>query len=101
LTTFQFYSKLFIMANVTATPAGPASAAAAAAAAAKLKAAKLAAKALRNANNADTAKYFAAGMVGIMAFFTVFHWMRFCNKRYSSKGSSNSKVLEWPIAFTR
>jgi hypothetical protein len=100
LTTFQFYSKLFIMANGTATPAGPASAAAAAAAA-KLKAAKLAAKALRNANNEDTAKYFAAGMVGIMAFFTVFHWIRFCNKRYSSKGSSNSKVLGWPIAFTR
>lgn len=87
------------MANVTTTPAGSGSAAAAAAAA---KASKVAAKALRQVKNEDTAKYFAVGMVGIMALFTMFHWTRFFyNKRYGPKGSSDSKVLEPLIAFTR
>jgi hypothetical protein len=92
------------MANATTTPAGSVSAAAAASAsaAAKLKAAKVAAKALRQVKNEDTAKYFAVGMVGIMALFTIFRWTRFFyNKRYGPKGSSGSKVLEHLIAFTR
>jgi len=87
------------MANVTTTPAGSVSAAAAAAA--KLKAAKVAAKALRQVKNEDTAKYFAVGMVGIMALFTIFRWTRFFyNKRCGSKGSSDSTVLKPLIAFT-
>ena len=94
-----FCSKSFIMANITSTPAGSGSAAAAAA---KLKAAKVAAKALRQVKNEDTTKYFAVGMVGIMALFTIFRWARFFyNKRYISKGRSNSKVLGHLIAFTR
>jgi hypothetical protein len=88
------------MANITA-PAGSGSAAAAAAAA-KLKAAKLAAKALRQVKNEDTAKYFAVGMVGIMALFTIFRWTRFFyNKRYGPKGRSNSKILGCLVALTR
>jgi len=95
-----FYSKSFIMANITSTPAGSGSGAAAAAA--ELKAAKVAAKALRQVKNEDTAKYFAVGMAGIMALFTIFRWTRFFyNKRYISKGRSNSKVLGHLIAFTR
>jgi hypothetical protein len=88
--TSHFSSKLFIMANVTTTPA----------ATAKLKAAKVAAKALRQVKNEDTAKYFAVGMTGIMALFIIFHWTRFFYKRYGSKQESSSKVLELPIALT-
>jgi hypothetical protein len=88
------------MANVTTTPTATA-ASASAAAAAKLKAAKVAAKALRQVENEYTAKYFAVGMVGIMALFTIFHWTRFFYKRYGSKQGGNSKVLALPIAFTR
>jgi hypothetical protein len=95
--TSHFYSKSFIMANVTTTPAATASAAAAA----KLKAAKVAAKALRQVKNEETAKYFAVGMTGIMALFIILRWTRFFYKRYGSKQDSSSKVLGLPIAFTR
>lgn len=90
------------MANVTTTPAGSGSAAAAAAA--QLKAARVAAKALRQVKNEDTAKYFAVGMVGIMALFMINHWMRFLytyNKSYVSNGSNDSKVLGYLVAPTR
>jgi hypothetical protein len=93
------------MNNVTTTPAGSGSpASASAAAAAKLKAAKVAAKALRQVKNQYTAEYFAVGMVGIMALFTIFHWMRFFysyHKSYAPKGRSDSKVLQPFIAVTR
>jgi len=95
--TSHFFSKSFIMVNVTTTPAATASAAAAA----ELKAAKVAAKALRQVKNEDTAKYFAVGMTGIMGLFIIFRWTKFFYKRYGSKQESSSKVLRLPIALTR
>ena len=66
--------------------------------AAKAKAAL--AKVLRQKNNENTVKFFAAGMVGMMALFIIFHWTRVVFKKYESK-RGKSTALRVPVAITR
>jgi hypothetical protein len=68
------------------------------AAAAKAKAAL--AKALRQKNNENTPKFFAAGIVGLIFLFMVFHWARFVFKHYGSKNGS-SGLLKVPVRISR
>lgn len=61
-----------------------------AAAAKKSKAAL--AKILRQRNNENTPKFFAAGIVGMIVIFMIFHWSRFFIKRSESKGVSSGPL---------
>jgi hypothetical protein len=69
-----------------------------AAKAAKVKAAL--AKLIRQRDNENTAKFFAAGMVGIMILFMMFHWTRFVIKRHESKNKSIG-LLRVPVRISR
>jgi hypothetical protein len=69
--------------------------------AAKAAKAKVAlAKLIRQRNNENTAKSFAAGMVGMMILFMIFHWTRFVYKRYGSKSRSIA-LLRMPVGISR
>jgi hypothetical protein len=69
--------------------------------AAKAAKAKVAlAKVLRQKNNENTAKFFAAGMVGMMVLFMIFHWTRFVFKKYEPK-KGKPVALRIPVAITR
>lgn len=69
--------------------------------AAKVTKAKLAlAKALRQKNNENTAGFFAAGMVGMILLFMIFHWTRYLFKRYETE-KGNATALRIPAAIAR
>jgi len=67
---------------------------AAAAAAAK-------AKALRQRNNENAARFFAAGMAGMMVMFIFFHWARFLFKRYQLRRGSSTSFLRVSVGISR
>ena len=58
------------------------------------------AKVLRQKDNENTAKFFAAGMAGMMVLFMIFHWTRSVYKKYESKKGSPT-ALRVPVAITR
>lgn len=79
----------FSMANSTETAAKAATAKA-----------KALAKALRQKNNENSAKFFAAGMVGMICLFMIFHWTRVIFKKYESKHGKFTS-FRVPVAVTR
>jgi hypothetical protein len=58
------------------------------------------AKVLRQRNNVNAAKFFAAGMAGIMTIFIILNWTRFLFKHYC-QGRESSGVLDVPIKISR
>jgi len=70
-----------------------------AAAAAKDKTAL--AKVIRQRNNENTAKFFAAGMAGLIVLFMIFHWTRLVFKRYELKKKESLGVFKVPVALSR
>jgi len=69
------------------------------AAAAKAKTALV--KVLRQRNNENTAKFFAAGMAGMMVLFMIFHWTRVVFKRYESRKSESISLSRIPVSLSR
>ncbi|RDW91122.1 hypothetical protein BP5796_02287 [Coleophoma crateriformis] len=63
--------------------------------------AKALAKVLRQRNNVNSVKFLAAGSVGVMFLFIVFHWTRIFFKRYQAKKAGNGALLKGPVAVTR
>lgn len=59
------------------------------------------AKLLRQKNNENSAKFFAAGMVGLIVLFMIFHWTRIFFKRYESRTSGSIGPLEVPVRISR
>lgn len=84
-----------------ATSDSPAAAAAAAVTASKAKTATLAAKILRQKYNVQSAKYFAAGISGLILLFMIFHWTRVIYKRFEVKISSRPGFLKIPVDISR
>ena len=58
------------------------------------------AKVLRQKNNENAAKFFAAGMVGMIFLFMIFHGTRYFVKKYESKNGT-IPALRGPVAITR
>jgi hypothetical protein len=58
------------------------------------------AKVLRQRNNVNAAKFFAAGMAGIMTIFIVLNWTKFLFKHYC-QGRGSSGILDAPIKISR
>jgi len=51
--------------------------------------------------NEETAKYYAAGVMGMIAIFAVFHWARYLYSCHASKQTKSSKVMRAQISFVR
>jgi hypothetical protein len=83
--------------NTHPTPGGNATAGAGAAAKAKQYAAMAKAQKL----NENTAKYFAAGVLGMVLIFTISHWSRFIYSRYASKGVRKSGLMRLQVSVAR
>lgn len=58
------------------------------------------AKALRQRNNENTAKFFAAGMAGMVLICILFHWSRFAFAHYGLR-ARRSGFLHSPRKFSR
>lgn len=65
------------------------------------KAKQYAAMAKAQSLNEDTAKYFAAGVLGMVLIFTIAHWSRFMYSRYASKGVKNSGLMRLQVSVAR
>lgn len=63
--------------------------------------AKSKAKTARQRNNENTAKFFAAGMCGMIFLFILFHWTRFLFKRYGRQKTRISRLLDIPRRIAR
>jgi hypothetical protein len=59
------------------------------------------AKALRQANNENTAKFFAAGMAGMIFLFMSFHWSRLAFARYKQRRARRIGFLELLVRISR
>jgi len=70
-------------------------------AAADAKAKTALAKALRQVNNENSAKFFAAGMAGMIFLFTVFHWSRFALRHYELRRARRVSLLKIPVRVSR
>src|ERR1700709_2960511 len=53
-------------------------------------------KIIRQQNNENAAKLFAAGTVGMIVLFMIFHWIRFAFKRYVSKKNQSVRFSRVP-----
>jgi hypothetical protein len=58
------------------------------------------AKVLRQRNNVNAAKFFAAGMAGIMTIFIVLNWTKFLFKHYCQERECSGD-LDAPIKISR
>lgn len=58
-------------------------------------------KAVRQINNENTAKFFAAGMCGMIFLFILFHWSRLIFKRYGTQRRKVSRFLDVPRRAAR
>ena len=72
----------------------------AATAAVNAKAAAALVKVLRQKNNENTAKFFAAGMAGILLISCISHWTRVAFKHHEVKVGQVG-VLKTPVAISR
>lgn len=69
-----------------------------ASAAAAARAAKMARQRLFSER---AAKYYAAGIVGMIAIFALFHWTRYLYSRYASKKLKKSGIMKGQISIVR
>jgi cyanate permease len=74
---------------------------AAATAAVNAKAAAALVKVLRQKNNENTAKFFAAGIAGIILISWILHWTRVAFKHHEVKVGQEVGVLKSPVAISR
>lgn len=58
-------------------------------------------KALRQKNNENTAKFFAAGICGMIFLFILFHWARFLFTHYGRRRAGISRLVDLPRRITR
>jgi hypothetical protein len=87
---YQSYFKLiFDMAHAAAT------------AAVNAKAAAALVKVLRQKNNENTAKFFAAGMAGIILISWILHWTGVAFKHHEVKVGQEVGILKSPVAISR
>lgn len=47
------------------------------------------------------AKYYAAGIVGMIAIFAIFHWTRYLYSLYASNGLKKSSVMKGQVSIVR
>jgi hypothetical protein len=52
-------------------------------------------------NNENTAKYFAAGMMGLVVVFMIGNWTRVAFKRYESKKKGRIGLLKVLVGVSR
>lgn len=77
------------------TNGGNSTASAAAAAARKAK------MAYQRIQNQHAAKYYAAGVVGMIAIFAIFHWARYLYSLYASNKLKRSNAMRGQVSIVR